>query len=248
MISWLFTSNIGRRIIWQYVNVTMGRVTMGVINVIIVYVYMLTMVEVESTEERKHRCKRWNRMNQTWERLANKISAYIGTRKEKKNRGSIRLNKAMRMIAITGALLSRKGARDRQVTMSKEILIKNMMLMSSQTQDDRWVNELDLDESSGRIGIDNRASACISHSLDDFTGPMTEVHRTIKGFGGTRTMGTKMGTIVWRWMDDQGRVHRHAIPNSYYIPEGKMRLLSPQHWAQTGRKRSTCRLRPRTTR
>ena len=24
-----------------------------------------------------------------------------------------------------------------------------------------------------------------------------------------------------------------VIPNSYYVPKGKMRLLSPQHWAQT---------------
>ena len=33
--------------------------------------------------------------------------------------------------------------------------------------------------------------------------------------------------------DDNGKIHKFVIPNSYYIPEGRVRLLSPQHWAQT---------------
>jgi len=27
-------------------------------------------------------------------------------------------------------------------------------------------------------------------------------------------------------------VHDHTIPDSYYIPDGKVQLLSPQHWMQ----------------
>ena len=27
-------------------------------------------------------------------------------------------------------------------------------------------------------------------------------------------------------------VHEHTIPDSYYIPDGQVRLLSPQHWMQ----------------
>ncbi len=42
-----------------------------------------------------------------------------------------------------------------------------------------------------------------------------------------------MGTLQWRWLDDDGREHTHRIPNSYYVPDGGHRLLSPQHWAQT---------------
>jgi hypothetical protein len=41
------------------------------------------------------------------------------------------------------------------------------------------------------------------------------------------------GTIVWKWCDNEGKVHRFRIPNSYYVPDGKVRLLSPQHWAKT---------------
>ena len=41
------------------------------------------------------------------------------------------------------------------------------------------------------------------------------------------------GTIKWEWNDDHGKIHRFIIPNSYYVPAGSVRLLSPQHWAQT---------------
>ena len=40
-------------------------------------------------------------------------------------------------------------------------------------------------------------------------------------------------TIVWKWIDDNGVQSKFRIPNSYYVPEGKSRLLSPQHWAST---------------
>ena len=43
-------------------------------------------------------------------------------------------------------------------------------------------------------------------------------------------------TIKWNWSDDQGKIHEFKIPNSYYVPEGGVRLLSPQHWVQEERK------------
>jgi hypothetical protein len=33
--------------------------------------------------------------------------------------------------------------------------------------------------------------------------------------------------------DDKGQTHELRIKNAYYVPESKIRLLSPQHWAQT---------------
>ena len=89
------------------------------------------------------------------------------------------------------------------------------------------------DTDSAKIGIDNRCSACISHCIDDFEGPVRRVNRAIKGFGGERVMEVFQGTIVWKWCDNNDMVHRFKIPNSYYVPEGKVRLLSPQHWART---------------
>ncbi len=58
----------------------------------------------------------------------------------------------------------------------------------------------------------------------------------VQGYGGSQTRGVKQGTIKWRWLDDTGREHTHWIPDSYYVPDGGYRLLSPQHWAQVAPK------------
>jgi hypothetical protein len=42
-----------------------------------------------------------------------------------------------------------------------------------------------------------------------------------------------IGTIVWKWQDDNGMVHKFIIPKSFYVKESHVQLLSPQHWAQT---------------
>ena len=89
------------------------------------------------------------------------------------------------------------------------------------------------DTDAEAIGIDNRCSACISHRIEDFIDNPVESKRTIKGFGGTKVENIMRGTIKWEWLDDEGKKHRFIIPNSYYVPSGSVRLLSPQHWAQT---------------
>ena len=89
------------------------------------------------------------------------------------------------------------------------------------------------DTDSKSIGADNQCSACISNDIDDFVGNVTDSKRTIKGFGGMSKSNIMTGTILWKWEDSDGRVHRFKIPNSYYVPKGEVRLLSPQHWAQT---------------
>ena len=83
-----------------------------------------------------------------------------------------------------------------------------------------------------KIGIDNRVSACISHKVEDFDGPLHETNKVIKGIAGTRVTRVKKGTIKWRIEDDRGKTTTFRIPESYYIPTGGVRLLSPQHWAQ----------------
>ena len=93
-------------------------------------------------------------------------------------------------------------------------------------------NTMRFDTDSAKVGIDNRCSACISHVPQDFIGALTDSNRTIKGFGGSRTTGIKVGTLLWKWNDDNGKEHAFHIPNSYYVPDGKVRLLSPQHWAK----------------
>ena len=43
------------------------------------------------------------------------------------------------------------------------------------------------DTDSGQVGIDNRASGCFSHVIEDFVGPMRDCNKVVKGFGGSRT-------------------------------------------------------------
>jgi hypothetical protein len=54
----------------------------------------------------------------------------------------------------------------------------------------------------------------------------------IKGFGDTTTPIMHIGTIIWRILDDNDVQRTIRIPNSFHVPTAKVRLLSPQHWAQ----------------
>ena len=88
------------------------------------------------------------------------------------------------------------------------------------------------DSDSYPIKVDNCASKSISPFLDDFIGPVEDVHRVrVKGIGGS-VSGIKRGTLKWHIEDDQGKVHTLLLPGSYFVPGSPSRLLSPQHWAQ----------------
>jgi hypothetical protein len=91
------------------------------------------------------------------------------------------------------------------------------------------------DTDSHAIKVDNCCTRSISYDLQDFD-PESLVDTpqlTVSGFvSDTHTPIPKVGTIVWRILDDKGLPRTLRIPNSYYVPGGKSRLLSPQHWAQ----------------
>ena len=54
---------------------------------------------------------------------------------------------------------------------------------------------------------------------------MIDSNRRIKVFGGTRTKNSKTGTIVWNWLDGDGREHKLWILNYSYVPHVKLRLM-----------------------
>jgi hypothetical protein len=90
------------------------------------------------------------------------------------------------------------------------------------------------DTDSGEIGVDNRCTACISHDPADFEPhSLKPTNRVVKGFAGSVTANVQVGTLVWTWENDEGVTTTFRIPDSYYVPSGSVRLLSPQHWAQT---------------
>jgi hypothetical protein len=98
---------------------------------------------------------------------------------------------------------------------------------------ERGVSQVDpFDTDSETVGIDNRASGCITHVRSDIPGEVKVCHRAVKGFGGSRQFNVYTRTIVWGVHDDIGVEHEFVIENGFYIPDGKVRLLSPQHWAQ----------------
>lgn len=89
-----------------------------------------------------------------------------------------------------------------------------------------------MDTDSETIGINNRASVCISHKIEDFVRELHDTNRIIVGYSGTKTTGLKTDTLQWTWTADDGISLVHTIPNSIYSATGGVRLLSPQHWAQ----------------
>ena len=115
--------------------------------------------------------------------------------------------------------------------MKHAILICSAIAMSATAQG--MSSSLRFDTDSGPLGIDSRCTACISHRTEDFIGVPQETNKVIKGVGGARLSNVMTGTILWRWEDDQGKVHSHRIPGSYYAPQANVRLLSPQHWMQS---------------
>ena len=88
------------------------------------------------------------------------------------------------------------------------------------------------DTDSQLVGIDNRCSACIRHVCEDMPSELLPCHWSIKGFGGSKVWNIWHGTIKWCIEDDTGVKHTLIIPNSYSVPQAKVCLLSPQHWAQ----------------
>jgi hypothetical protein len=97
------------------------------------------------------------------------------------------------------------------------------------------------DTDSSWVGVDCRASYCISCDRRDFPGELKPCSRSVEGFGGALHYNVWIGTLVWTWDDDEGMQHTFSIPNSYYIPDGKVKLLSPQHWVQSQRGATTRR-------
>ena len=83
-------------------------------------------------------------------------------------------------------------------------------------------------------GMDNRASGCIDDDKRNFVpGTLRPCNRKVKTFAGVFSGKIWVGTLRWNVMDHKGKLHTFLIPNSYLIPEGGMKLFSPQHWAKT---------------
>jgi hypothetical protein len=120
-----------------------------------------------------------------------------------------------------------------KVRLLRAAVMATIMAQSHTTGNRLVVPSGKFDTDSSWVGVDCRASYCISHDRSDFPGELRPCTQAVAGFGGTLHYNVWKGTIRWTWDDDEGMQHTFSIPNSYYIPEGKVKLLSPQHWVQS---------------
>ena len=112
--------------------------------------------------------------------------------------------------------------------------MSTLLALSASEEQSHQLRLARFDSDSDWVGIDNRTSACISDRESDFKpGTLRPSGRVIKGFGGQLFHNVMVGTLVWRIEDNTGRTHVFTIPGSFYVPEGKVRLFCPQHFAQT---------------
>ena len=114
------------------------------------------------------------------------------------------------------------------------------------------VPTLQFDSDSFPIGIDTFASAFMSPQITDFV-PGTlkplPARKSVQAYGkdGPKIDVTMKGTLKWTVEDNDSRTHEFRINNSLYVPDGNMRLLSPQHWAvkstvQQGKQQLRCNI------
>ncbi len=106
------------------------------------------------------------------------------------------------------------------------------VILAMETRMNKIERTSTIDTDSKTIGIDNSCSAYISGYAEDFQGLLEPTEQVIKGFGGTCTSKVLKGTAFLRIENDSGKIHDFKIPNSYFVPGYRVRLLSPQHWAQ----------------
>jgi hypothetical protein len=107
----------------------------------------------------------------------------------------------------------------------------HLTLVANTTTQPKYT-KLTFDSDSYEIMVDNCCSQSITNNIKDYVDPPTNTSVQIKGYNGTSTTTTKIGTVLWKWSDDKGKVHNIVLPNTYYSPTTETRLLSPQHWAK----------------
>ncbi len=93
------------------------------------------------------------------------------------------------------------------------------------------VPRIRFDTDSFVVGVDTFASITLGNHPDQFEDLKEHNDMEVEGIqGGLSIKGT--GTFKFHIKDDEGGVHLIKIPNSKYIPDLKVCLLSPHHWVQ----------------
>ena len=161
--------------------------------------------------------------------FSNETTEYIPKRKQSK----VQLWMKRKVDQISKSICSILTMYGNKHELEQYVKILTYSVMAMEAKANMKTNSVRFDTDSVPVGIDNWCTGCISHVAEDFVGQLRDSDKSIKGFGGSRTSQIKIGTLSWKWMDNEGKESKFLIPNSYYVPSGGVRLLSPQHWART---------------
>jgi hypothetical protein len=117
-----------------------------------------------------------------------------------------------------------------KVALTIECLPK-LVAFTAVTQSPYQVPRIRFDTDSFVIGINTFASITLGNHPDQFEDLKMHNNTEVEGIkGGLDIKGT--GTFKFHIEDDKGGVHLINIPNSKYVSDLKVCLLSPHHWAQ----------------
>jgi hypothetical protein len=87
------------------------------------------------------------------------------------------------------------------------------------------------DTNSFAIGVDTFTSIMLGNHPDQFENLKKHDDMELEGIQGGLSI-KETGTFKFHIKDDEGGVHLIKIPNSKYVPDFKVCLLSPYHWVQ----------------
>jgi len=111
-----------------------------------------------------------------------------------------------------------------------------MVSLRANATTNRHVEDHHYDTDSHLVAIDNCSSRCVTNNERDYIDKPRGVSVAIDGLGG-KSVARLVGTVELAIEDDDGRVVKWRIPNTYCFKDAPYRLLSPQHWAQVTEER-----------
>ena len=108
----------------------------------------------------------------------------------------------------------------------------NKKLLAFSVDNSRLMPEVcKFDTDAYLIGADSYAFCCISPYIRDFVKGYLGILPTskkVRPFGKGNSLNiTMIRTLVWRFQENEGRIHKFKIKDAILVPDGTMRLLSP---------------------
>ncbi len=185
------------------------------------------------------RCWEWNRVCLAVHHYPRKHRKKKKTRQPSKIEGQVRKKKnlmptyllLLALIAFKVGCHVEHSLRHLQATLTMHQCLPKIVAFAASTTLPYQVPSIHFKTDSFVINVDTFVSITLRNHPDQFENLKTHNNTEVEGIkGGLGIKGT--GTFKFHIKDDKGRVHLIKIPNSKYVPDLKVCLLLPHHWAQ----------------